>query len=334
MEGLTGLLLSQQFVIMALAVLGGCGVMILLQYRRDMRSSQASALRIQRASTPAKATRSKSRQHTKKVDAHRAVLIRREWEEVIGIPRRKYRMRIIVGALMAAVMAYILTGSFAMGIAGAIGLMMAGRFWTQRRISAFQERIGSEILPTADSIIKDLEHHSTLFQALSRIAKEGIGRGGSIDARHRADAASTSPVAQLFRRVVSSQATLEHALAIELENTNNELLIEFLHVLLFVSRTDLGASPQAIAQQLKSFRNVYSKEAQLRANALAKASSARGTRGIVMAVIPFTVGMNLLIGGSEAADLMLRSVVGNILLIVVGGLAAAAWVLTERVSRL
>lgn len=327
---LSELISSPATLLQLIGLAAASGMLLLLLWLRDRRRPVAPVLAARVQAAPSKRSKEREKKAQREADQVKRIIQHREWAEVIGRTKRQYYIRSALGGMIAAIVTAALTQSVALTIFAFIGGFLVARFRAQRRFNAFRELISSEVLPAAEGIANDLDHNRTLVDSLRRVAAEGPGRG-AITSRHRGNAAASSPIAQLFRRVVSSQSTIEHALQEELDNANNELLVEFLHTLIFASSNRLGATPRAISAQLKEFKDTFEKEARLREMGLAKASMARGTRAIMLGVIPASVVLSMLTGGPETMDLMLHSLIGNLIIIIVGVMMLISYLITERI---
>ena len=312
-----------------MAVASG-GLLGLLIFRDRRRPRSAPLVASSRQQISPKRSKERERKAQREAQQIKTLIERREWAEVIGTTKRRYYTRAAVVGLIVAALVFAISQSVALTLFAFGGAVLVARFRAQRRFNAFRELISSEVLPAAEAIANDLDHNRTLIDSLRRVAAEGPGRG-AITSRHRGNAAAVSPIAQLFRRVVSAQTTIEQGLEEELDTASNELLVEFLHTLIFASSNRLGATPRAISAQMKEFRSTYVKEGRLREMGLAKAGTARGTRAIMLAVIPASVALSLLTGGPATVELMLHSLLGNMIIITIGVLMLIAYLITERI---
>jgi len=227
-----------------------------------------------------------------------------------GTNPRAYMTRTRLLSILIALPAYLLTGSWALGIVLFFVMMRfrAGRAST--RLDKLRAGLlGDEVIPVAQNIAANLTSGMSLTQALGE-----TNRGQS-----------TGGLGTAIRRAMSDPRGLEEGMREEERRSVQETIKEFFEIL--SDGASVARQTAITAETLEKFAEINMRRRTSYQQALRATAQARGTRSLMGLMIPGVMVISILTAG---ADVMLRTLGGNLAIMIVALLLNTAFLITNR----
>lgn len=227
-----------------------------------------------------------------------------------GVNPRAYLVRTRIIAIGVALPVYLITGSWAVGVVLFVALMR----WRTGRANGRLEKLragllGDEVIPVAQNISANLTAGMSLTQALGE-----TNRGQS-----------TGGLGTALRRAMSDPRGLEEGMREEERRAVQETIKEFFEIL--ADGASVARQTAITAETLEKFAEINMRRRTSYQQALRATAQARGTRSLMGLMIPGVMVISILTTGAEV---MLRTMGGNLAIMVVALLLNIAFVVTNR----
>lgn len=265
---------------------------------------------------PQRTSDSRSNRRRRQRAKEDAKIEKRRYEEefliAVGQPRSRYVFRTLSIAFFLAVIVFIALGSFALAIVVFVGFYRWRMGRAKNRVSQLRSGLLSdEVIPAARAIASALATGMSLSQALADLAR---------------DEKNQSPLKRSIRRVLADPRGLEEALRAEEARANIDLVREFFEIL--TEGAAAARNTSVTANTLDKFAELNQRRQTNYRMAMLVTVQARGTRNMLLWIIPFLYFMGLFVSGSDA---MLKTPAGNIITLAIAGSMALSLYITNRI---
>lgn len=246
------------------------------------------------------------------IERNKAILAE-EFVEAVGMPKGRYYRLALMIALIIAALSFAVFQSLALSLLGAFSFYRFRTGQAMGRLSRLRAGLlADEVLPMSRGISQSLATGQSLSQSLTEAT--------------RGDRGKVSPLKAAVRRALADARGLEEGLREEETRANQDLIKEFFEIL--ADGATVARNQAATAETLEKFAEINQRQKTQYQLALRVTGQARGTRTMLVAIIPFVMAGSVLVSGPE---LMLHSTGGQVVIVLVFMMIQFATGLTNRI---
>jgi hypothetical protein len=234
-----------------------------------------------------------------------------EFVAVMRVSPSRYMLITLGWSGLAALVCMFYLGSWGLAIATSMSLLM----WRQGRsrgkmARAREESLAEELIPTAESIVESLEGGQTLIMAI----------------REQARTMPHTTFERSIRRAAFPSGPLEDVLRGEERRAQQDVVKEFFEIMADGATT--VRDTHLTTEILETFITLNARRQDAWTRAIQKTSQARGTRTLLLTIVPLIMAASTLQTGPAE---MLHSSGGNLIIVIVFGLLLVAVTITNGI---
>lgn len=267
-----------------------------------------------RAANPMRGSRraaARSKRGERWHDSKRAAIRAEEFQAAVGQTRSRYTLITLMVTGIIALLVFVFLGSWSLTlISGGVFY----RWWMGRangKVSALRSGLsGEEMLPAARQLSGSLNSGMSLAQSLADLLRGGQDSG----------------LKRSVRRALADSRGLEEGLREEEHRAQQDMLREFFEIL--TDGATAARNATITAETLDKYADINQRRRNRFQLTMRVTAQARGSRSMLLAIVPFMYGLGVMISSSE---LMLHTLGGNIITLLIVFLLGMATLITNRI---